>query len=134
MKNKKMKIFIRTAVTVIMIALAVAGCKYDWIVPEEVPEIDPNDPEQAISFSAEILPIFTSGNNCTACHNGSLSPDLRAENAYNSINTSRYINKDAPEESRIYAIPHPDGSHYKKLTPVQAAKVLAWIQQGAKNN
>ena len=117
------------------VGLLASGCKYDWIIPEEVPVIDPNDPSQQISFSEEILPIFTSGNNCTACHNGSQRPDLTAGNAYAALNSTRYINKNSPEESRIYAVPHPVlGTHYKQYTATQAALVLAWIQQGAKNN
>lgn len=127
-----MKINIKILLLVVWAAFAVAGCKYDWIIPEEVPVIDPDG--QEISFSADILPVFNSGNNCTACHNGSQMPDLREGNAYSSLNSTRYINKTSPEESRIYAIPHPDGGHYKKYTGTQAALVLAWIQQGAKNN
>lgn len=127
-----MKIKIKILLLVVVAAFAVAGCKYDWIIPEEVPVIDPDGEE--ISFAEQILPIFNSGNNCTACHNGSQMPDLREGNAYSSLNSTRYINKTTPAESRIYAIPHPDGGHYKKYTATQAALVLAWIQQGAKNN
>jgi hypothetical protein len=129
-----MRIKIKILLLVIVAGFMTASCKYDWIIPEEVPEIDPNDPNQEISFSGEILPIFNSGNNCTACHNGSQAPDLREESAYSSLNSTRYINKTSPEESRIYAIPHPDGGHYKTYTATEAALVLAWIQQGAKNN
>ena len=129
-----MKIKFKLLLLVIVAAFMVAGCKYDWVIPEEVPVIDPDDPSQVISFSGDILPIFTSGNNCTACHNGNQAPDLRAANAFASLNTTRYINKTSPGESRIYTLPHPDGGHYKKYTATQAALVLAWIQQGAKNN
>jgi hypothetical protein len=127
-----MKIKIKILLLIVVAAFAVAGCKYDWIIPEEVPVIDPDG--QDISFAEQILPIFNSGDNCTACHNGSQMPDLREGNAYSSLNSTRYINKTSPEESRIYATPHPDGGHYKKYTATQAALVLVWIQQGAKNN
>jgi hypothetical protein len=129
--NKLFKILL----LVFVVGFLASGCKYDWIIPEEVPVIDPNDPSQQLSFSEDILPIFTSGNNCTACHNGSQRPDLRADNAFNALNSTRYINKATPEESRIYTVPHPDmGDHYKEYTATQAALVLAWIQQGAQNN
>lgn len=122
-------------VLVVITAFMASSCRYDWIIPEVVPVIDPNDPSQQISFSETILPIFTSGNNCTACHSGSQIPDLRADRAYEAINTTRYINRSEPEQSRIYTVPHPElGSHYKKYTATQAALILAWIQQGAKNN
>lgn len=111
------------------------GCSYNFIVPEEVPVIDPEDPDaQQISFANEIVPIFTA--NCTSCHNGNQAPDLRAENAYAAINTSRYINTASPQESKIYAYCSPETSTHmrKKYNSAQAALILAWIQQGAKNN
>ncbi len=130
-----MKIKFKIVLLVVVAALAVAGCKNDWIIPEEV--LDPDDPNtEEVSFSGEILPIFTSGNNCAGCHNGNQKPDLRAENAYTSLNSERYINKTTPEESRIYTVPHPDtNSHLqKKYTAAQANLVLVWIIQGAQNN
>ena len=55
---------------VVVIALLFSGCKYSFIVPEEVPVFDPDDPNAPeISFSSDILPIFTNNENCTACHN-----------------------------------------------------------------
>jgi hypothetical protein len=114
--------------------LFMTGCIYDWIVPEEVPDI-PGDVE--ISFAEEILPIFTTGNNCTSCHRaGGTPPDLSAANAYNQINTAKYINRAAPAESGIYKVPGPNSSshRHKIYTAQQAALLLVWIEQGAKNN
>ncbi len=113
---------------VVMISFLMGGCRYDWIY-EEVPDINPNVP---VSFSQQILPIFT-GNNCISCHDGSPSPDLSAGNAYTSI-SSNYINTAVPEESIIYTKPLPDGGHFKKYSTAQAALLLNWIKQGAQNN
>ncbi len=115
---------------VVMVSVLVGGCKYDWILPEDMPIIDPEVP---VSFSQEILPIF-SEKNCTACHDGSPGPDLREENAYTSVSSAQYINTTAPEESSLYTVPHPDGGHPVKYSAAQAALVLAWIEQGAQNN
>ena len=118
-------------------ALSITGCRYNFIVPEEVPVIDPDDPSQEVLFSEDILPIFTNNNNCTSCHKtGGQMPDLTAGNAYSAINSSRYINPDSPDQSRIYTVAHPDneGHSQKKYTATEAALVLAWIQQGAENN
>lgn len=109
-------------------------CKYSFIVPEEV--VVP-DPGEDISFSEKIEPIFTANNNCTSCHNtGGQLPDLSAGNAYNSINTSRYINRGTPESSLIYTYPNPDTDTHtrKKYSQNEALLILTWIQQGAKNN
>ena len=126
-----MKTF-KVLLTVTMVALLFSQCKYDFIVPEEV--IDPNDPTIEVSFSEDIQPIFTD-NNCTACHDtGGQIPDLTEGNAYSAINTSRYIDKDNPDQSLIYTKPHPSGSHPVKYSESDAARVLAWITQGAENN
>ena len=63
-------------------------------------------------------------------------PALTTDNAYASINKSRYINSGTPEQSLIYTYPHPDTSTHvrKKYSAAQAANILLWIQQGAKNN
>jgi hypothetical protein len=133
-KSLEMKIKVNILLLLVVAVMLAGGCKYDWIIPEEVPIIDPDDPSQIISFSEQIMPIFTSGNNCTACHDGSPRPDLRAGNAYAALNNTRYLNLESPEESLIYTLPHPSGNHFRKYTATQAALILAWIQQGAENN
>lgn len=122
---------LKSLLSLIVLAVIMSSCTYNWIVEEEV--IDPGDPEAPqVSFSAEITPIFAS--KCTGCHQpGGQAPDLTAANAYNSLNSSRYVNTSAPETSLIYTKPHPTGSHVK-YTEAEAAKVLTWITQGAQNN
>ncbi len=134
---QKMKI-LKFILAVIVVALLFGGCKYDFIVPEKIPVIDPDDPDaEQISFSEDILPIFNDNNNCTSCHKtGGQIPDLTSANAYSSLNTTRYLNSSSPEESRIYSVPAPTTSTHthKKYSAAQAALVLAWIQQGVENN
>lgn len=131
---KILKLFL----TVTLLVFLFSECRYSFIVPEDIPVIDPNDPDaKQVSFKNDILPIFTNGNNCTACHNtGGTPPDLSAGKAFAAINSTRYINTDAPAESKIYHYIEPGtGTHArKKYTPAQAALVLGWIQQGAKDN
>lgn len=114
------------------------GCLYNFIVPEPEGPTDPDDPNAPeVSFSADIIPIWNDNNNCTACHKtGGTAPDLTTDNAYSSVNSSKYINHDSPEESVIYLVPHPDqsGHSQKKYTAAQANTILLWINQGAKNN
>lgn len=131
---KIIKLFLAVGV----IALIFANCDYNFIVPFEVTPPDPDKPDTtAISFKAEIIPIWNDGDFCTSCHTtGKTAPDLSADNAYQAINNSRYINKSTPEESLIYTYTHPDTNTHmrKKYNSLQAAKILKWIQQGAKNN
>lgn len=117
--------------SIALMALIFGGCAYNFIVEEEV--IDPEDPDAPeVSFSTQIVPIFSA--KCTACHyTGNQMPDLTPDNAYNSLNSSRYVNTSAPETSLIYTKPHPSGNHMK-YSEAEAALVLTWITQGAQNN
>ncbi len=123
---KKSPIFL----VLILFALSLNSCKYDFILPEVVPPIT-----ETVSFSTQVAPIFSAGNKCTACHNGGESPDLRATSAYAQI-VPALINTTTPESSVIYSLPAPaTGTHsWKKYTAGEAALILAWIKDGAKNN
>jgi hypothetical protein len=96
----------------------------------ESTEIDPNEPR---SFQTDILPIFAK-NNCASCHGGGIPPDLRAENAYNSLTAGGYVSVSNPESSKIYKQLINNSSHQPKTTPDEEKYILYWIAQGAKNN
>ena len=114
---------LRILFSLFVVALLFGGCTYNFIVPEEV--IDPGDPDAPeISFATEVQPIFNA--KCVSCHKtGGQLPDL----------SSRYIDTNTPEASLIYTRPNPSntGSH-PKYSEAEAALVLTWITQGAKNN
>ncbi len=120
---------------IVVCAFLLSGCVYNFLVPEEVPPpVDPEGPQ--ISFASEIEPIFNNSNKCTACHNGSQNPNLTTGNAYASLSNPKYVNTATPEESKIYLHPNPttDTHKQKKYTSSEAALILGWITQGAKNN
>jgi hypothetical protein len=115
----------------LLFALLTNSCKYDFILPVKVTPIT-----GTVSFSTQVAPIYSTANKCTACHyTGGQSPDLTAANAYVSI-VPNLVNTGAPEQSLIYSFPSPATSTHtwKKYTTSEAAIVLAWIQQGFKNN
>jgi len=123
---------LKIVLSMIAIALIFGGCKYDFILPEEEPDI-PTD--QDISFATEIVPIFAQ-DNCTYCHkSGGQSPDLTSSNVYSVIVPS-LVNTTDPESSAIYDYPAPSTSKHswQKYSATNAAYVLLWIEQGAQNN
>jgi hypothetical protein len=121
-------------VILVLFSLFLNGCKYDFILPEAV--TPPDTGGTAISFSTQIAPIFSTGSKCTSCHKpGGQAPDLTAASAYAQI-MSKYVNTGSPADSKIYTFPSPtSGTHsWKKYTTAEAALLLAWITEGAKNN
>ena len=119
---KKRPIFL----LIVLLSLFVVGCKYDFILPEEVPQIDPNKP---VSFATQITPIFAE--KCISCHNKQ-TPKLTADVAYSQL-VPAYVNTGSPASSKIYTVPS-SGTHYAKISATQAALILAWITDGAKDN
>ena len=116
----------------ILFSLFINGCKYDFIIPVEVPVI--NNGGNPIKFSTQIAPIFSTGNKCTECHkSGGQSPDLSATSAYSQI-MSKYVNISSPNDSKIYTMPGSSSHSWKSYTALEAATILAWINEGAKNN
>lgn len=114
-----------------------AACQYESIKLEEIPPPPPIDTTVDLSFATEIVPIFTDGNNCTACHKtGGTAPDLSAANAYQSLVNGSYVVSNNPEASKIYTYPNTSsGGHvWKVYTNHQAELLFTWINQGAKNN
>ena len=115
----------------ILIALSIYCCKYDFIIPVEVPPVT-----EPVSFSTQVAPIFSTSSKCISCHkSGGQAPDLTAASAFASI-VPNLVNTVTPETSLIYSFPAPTTTTHtwKKYTASEAAIVLAWIQQGAKNN
>ena len=116
-----------------VVAIALTGCYKDVISPGK----DPNAPPQAVSFSGDLLPIFTASCASAGCHDAvpAHKPSLTAANAYNAIIGGGYINTVVPTSSILYgevksgSMP-PTGA--LKSTDVQ--KILDWIRLGAPNN
>ncbi|MBA4410598.1 MAG: hypothetical protein Q8S54_18635 [Bacteroidota bacterium] len=119
---KKHSIFL----ILIVFTLFIAGCKYDFILPEEVPVIDNSKP---ISFATQITPIFAE--KCISCHNNQ-TPKLTADVAYSQV-VPAYVNTASPASSKIYTVPN-SGTHYAKYSTTEAALVLAWLKEGALKN
>jgi len=127
--NKKLLILSVVA----LIITATTGCYKDIISPGQ----DPNGPPQPVSFSGDLIPIFTSNCALSGCHDAvpSHKPSLVAENAYNALIGGGYVNTAVPHASTIYteiksgSMP-PSGA----LKASDTQKVLDWIRNGAPNN
>ncbi len=112
---------------VFLTTLCFVSCEYDTIEVDKI--VIP--PDQEISFSADVVPIFTS--NCVNCHDGAIDPDLRANNAFDALTSGSYINVDMPASSSLYEKLNV-GSHSTRATATEKQLILEWITRGANNN
>ena len=112
--------------------LLIASCERDYLKPKQ---FDPNTP---VSFSQDVIPIFTE--NCTqaGCHNsGGETPNLIPSKGYDQLLGLGYVDTTNAEASVLYLRMN---SNYKSMPPIgkisneKTGKILAWIKQGAKNN
>ena len=110
------------------------ACQYEFIELYTPPPIDPT---ADVSFANEIVPIFTTDDYCTSCHDvGEKPPDLSAANAYQSLVNGGYVVSNDPEGSLIYTYCKPGATTHvwDSYDNYQAELVFTWITQGAKDN
>lgn len=119
---------------IMFLMLFLMSCSYDIVVPEIIIG-------EIYSFSTDIIPIFNESCNIAGCHStGSTAPDLTPDNAYDQLFSGSYIDTLSPENSELYLwvigmknTPMPP-EIFGGSDPIINAKILAWIDQGAKNN
>lgn len=120
----------------LMLILILAGCYKDATLNLNANAVV----NQQVSFSKDLVPIFTQKCALTGCHaSGGQNPDLSAAKAYNSLVSGGFINVTTPGKSIIYmrltgqltpAMPLTGASNPLNLN----ALVLTWITQKAQNN
>lgn len=109
------------------------GCYKDIIDPGA----DPNGPPQPVSFSGDLIPLFTKNCANSGCHDATPShaPALTADKAYNSLVNGGFVNTIVPANSAVYLLikdgAMPIGG---SLSAADKQKVLDWIRNGAPNN
>lgn len=95
---------------------------------------------KTVSFSSDIIPILSKTCSISGCHNtGGQTPDLTSAKAFSSLTIGGFITTATPDQSVLYLYligkktpEMPLGSANNPSNINQL--VLAWIQQGAKNN
>lgn len=115
-----------SSLALIIFAMFSTGCYYDQVLPSGP------DPGKDVSYATDIQSIFDA--NCISCHGGSIAPNLSSGVSYNNLSSGGYINTTDPSSSLIYTKIAPGGSMESHAGPGDAATVLLWIEQGAKDN
>ena len=109
--------------SILLVIILTGSCEKVTLEPD-------TDIPDNISYSLDIQPIFDA--NCTKCHGGSRSPDLRADYSYDALTKNGYIDTAEPDKSFLYTT--LNGSHDSRANAKEKLVILGWIQQGAKNN
>jgi hypothetical protein len=132
MSNNKLKII---SLILLLFFTVLMGCyKTTTLLVDDAPAIT-----ATVSFSSDIVPLLTANCAKSGCHNGSISPDLSAANAYNSLVTGNFVSTSTPANSLVYL--WLTGKESATM-PLGASNnpsningyILAWITQGAENN
>ncbi|MBS2211087.1 hypothetical protein KEM09_06730 [Carboxylicivirga mesophila] len=118
-------------VSILFLSVLGAGCDYKFIKPDTG---EPVDPEEPISFSEQIEPIWTT-QSCTNCHNGSVTFSLEPGNAYQSLTSLNLMDLDNAPNSLIVKVPGTSAPHTNyNYVGNQKALIITWIEQGAEDN
>jgi hypothetical protein len=125
MQKSKMK----NIALVILGIVFLAACTSKTIVPIPVPT-------GPVSFSNDVVPIFSSSCAITGCHvAGNIAPDLTPSKAYNSLMTMNLVDTITPAQSILYMKVNTGGSMNMFIKdPADPQIILNWITQGAKDN
>jgi hypothetical protein len=123
-------------IIVFSLAFITISCEKTTVIYPKAPQTDTT---KKVSFATDVMPVFTNNENCSSCHSpGSDIFSLATrEDAWNSIQANNLVNISAPESSKLYdkiIESNPQAHDWKKYTSSEAAIVLKWITQGAKNN
>ena len=120
--NSRMKKIVSVIAAMLLVILY--SCQYETIEPLEISVDGP------LSYELDIAPIFE--DNCTGCHAGAISPDLRTDKSWSELTSNNLVDPADPEGSELMEKINAD--HGVPLSALQKAQVLKWIQDGAENN
>jgi len=123
-----MKINLKVFSVILILSAVIYSCEYDHPVPITIED-------EPVSFSTQIQPIFDAGCNGSGCHStGAIPPDLTTANSYSSLLLNDMIETVNPASSELYTSLSSGSMKSYVSSPTDAALILKWIEQGAKNN
>ncbi|MEI6455192.1 MAG: hypothetical protein WCO93_02795 [bacterium] len=116
------------SISILVGILFLTACEYTVIKPEPV---NPND---TVSFSLNVQPIFERCNGA-GCHVGSgPKPDLAPANAYKSLMDNGFVIPSNGAGSILYTCLQAGGVMAAYGNTKDNGTIKTWIDQGAKNN
>lgn len=130
MSKKRVAAFSNIFFTLFVLALiGLTACeKYSY----DPPVYEPPEATEVVYYGQQIAPLFEEYN-CTGCHGGGISPDLRPANSFQELTGGGYINLENPEESSVVE-KCVDYEHGEEWATEDVWLLLDWIYLGASDN
>jgi hypothetical protein len=116
----------------VLLSLLLTGCYYDKEIPPSSGGMPTN-----VSLATHVQPIFTANCAMSGCHDAvpTHNPSLVLGASYNSLISGGYINSAVPSAGILYQeISEGNMPPGAPLSSADANMILAWINEGAKNN
>lgn len=111
----------------LMLLAGLWACEYETIQPVYV------EPPDFVEFAVDIAPIFVDAG-CASCHAGSTDPDLRADKSWDALVNGGYVDTANPGDSELIEKIESGHGTSGNINAEQKAKILKWIEDGAKND
>jgi hypothetical protein len=127
-----MKQLLKYTALLLAIGFSLTGCYKDVILPEAA--FDEDGPPQAVSYNAELKPLFNASCALVGCHvSGAHKPYMLTDISYTQIVNGGFVNTIIPKQSILY---QKINGEMKEYIPSAAnrQKVYDWIRNGAPNN
>ena len=83
----------------------------------------PIEKPKDVSYAQQVQPIWDA--KCVSCHGGGTSPNLKPDVSHGQLIAT-------PAESKLMQKLY--GSHDARASEMEKQTILAWIEEGAKNN
>ena len=134
-KVKNMKNILKIFILVSM-GLFLNSCYYDSF-PQEIDDGGGGEVPEVVSYKNDIMPLWEG--QCVSCHQGSVPPDLRPDNSYDSLLNGFVEPNDSGNSILYLSLIHADNvspmpTPTTKWPASQTDLVKAWIDQGALDN
>jgi len=87
-----------------------------------------------VSFEADIIFVFDVSCSIAGCHDGTISPNLRGDAAYKSLDRGGYIAEPGVAENNVLYQVIDGGTMDAYATDLDRAYIKKWLDEGAQDN
>ena len=116
----------------LLVSVGLVGCYYDKELDQDAGGLPTN-----VSLSSDVQPVFTKNCATSGCHEAipTYNPSLATGASYSSLTQGGFINILVPTSGILYQqISEGNMPPGAPFSSHDANLIIAWLQEGAKNN